>query len=333
MAYVPGDRVKTDDYWNLIGQQASNVPFASEAAAAQKLSGIYGVGYGQYGYMQIVTRPLGRPAEGRVRAVDWQQLRAAFEDCVRHQGLSTSGLPTADFFDVGDFVVAHDGHGTVGDFAAFLPLIDNAANRLSDPRTQPGSYDLVGPLLVDVRTFPTSPDDPLSSHPIFTWASGDLARAFFNAGGELVLRVTHPAGTESTDDEFRNFLAGVGDLRYGRDYWTKTGTGSLPVDLMEGYWQLDSANRQLVSKWNTDSFWPNIIFRHVRSGPANVSGNGDNGASFELMVACKDRVSARPPGVTGTWDAGTTLEVYVHSPKYLPDSLIPAVTINNTFDL
>lgn len=341
MTYSPGFIVSPSDYLTLIGGQASDVPFPSEAAAANKLAGIVGVGYGQYGYMQTTSWLL-RPVSARsiVSASDWARLQAALEGTLLHQGQSTANAPPADMFDRGDIVNVHNGRPGLGDWLSHIPTIDNPANRLADPRTNPGSYTLVGPVITNTKTQPWGVStgvpgaNTLSFGVEFTWASGDHARAFFNAGGEIVYRYSYGNTSTGHAAAWTDFLENtLSDIRYGRDYVVFDGTLVPVFSNSRGYWNATGTEIRFIDMSNLGSPPPYtpIRFRasHERRSAADVSGNGDNGNKLFLITVPMDQYSGpddeMPPGVV--------VEVYFRVPTFLPDSLTPVSwVIENPLD-
>lgn len=357
MAYARGNIISAADYNTFIGGQSSRTPFPSEAAASGRLAGIWGVGYGQYGYNQNTTYPLDPVSPNqRITWREWTSLQQAVERCLLHQAQPLTNAPPTGYFDAGDRVLVHDGSPQApGTWSLAISQAD--ANRLSSPLTAPASYSLVGPLTLtypdnttttrDVRTEPWGDrsahpiDWPLSINLRVTWPTGDDARAFFNMGAELILRLRHPNGMTDHDQIWRYmFETHYGDLAYGRDYIDFRGNVTPnPVKFLSspGYW--NSPASETIFYEDTDIlFHPTInvapfqtgtlirVF-HRRYSAANVAGNGDNGNVIDFGWVFFPRPDVQPLA------AGAYAEVYINAPIHLPDVPMPTqILVENALE-
>lgn len=349
MAYARGNRIVASDYNTIIGGQSSRDPYTTEADALAALAGIWGVGYGRVGYNQNVTYPLDLvQAYQRVDAVHWRNLQKAVESCLLHQGKPTTDAPPASFFDAGDRVLVHDGVSASGNWGAAIAQIATGTN--SRAMDDPTLYQYQGPLpmsyvtdpstvvYADVRTEswggPTSSANPALSFDIrVEFESGDHARAFFNAGCEMIIRYTYPTASTAEELEWKNLFENVfGDLAFGRDYLDFRGThtpGSLSNPT--GYWNVTSPENKAydesplpgLSNPNTTWMW---IWQERLSG-TNTSSHGDNGHVFRFGWAFFARADAPD------YAPGVQAEVFANVPKHLPDPILPvSVVIDNPID-
>ena len=90
----------------------------------------------------------------------------------------------------------------------------------------------------------------------FTWASANAAKAFFNAGGKLVLSSTLSyTGSEAKTLDWKSMAAGPGVVTM--DHIGVSKTGSTGTVINDGFYDLNTNYRYLVSKTGTNPYSEN----------------------------------------------------------------------------
>lgn len=177
MPILARNKIEAIDYSQLAGSAASNRPFASEQAAINRLSAIFGVGWGDRGYGQA-TPILPSVVPGSVVAgSDWQNLLTVIQTCSNYLGTAVNNPPLTSFYNQSARITANN-----FDWAGTIAQIDSA-------RLMPLSSNLVAvPGVSNSRTEPWTEKPQLTVEVDF--GTEDSARWFFNSGGKLVINST-----------------------------------------------------------------------------------------------------------------------------------------------
>ena len=348
--YRPGWRIVADDYNQLIGGKPSDVPASSESAASGKIADIWGVGYGQYGFGQRTEpwRLRTVTSSNRVIDDDWYRLRDACARMLNHFGLSTPDLPPPDTFDAGDEIRVHDssaGFGP-GDFDALAPILDAEVQAyINDPDlhcqlADPSKY-AVAATVTDVRGSSWGSGDVMyiSSAAVAIWPDGDAARAFWNAGGEIRIRPSHPVTTNPNDVGMKSWLEAIDHFLVRRfDCRAPAATispRSPSSRAVIGYWNSTStmteAQPEFYEPWPPYGFYNHTFLALQAWDSPNVSGNGDNGSILIVEVIIGHRVFIYDPAYLIS--PGTVAVFEILAPTSFPDtSIIPTFVLYNSFD-
>lgn len=247
MSYQDGSIILATDYMAFRGPKGPNEAYSDAAEATNKLAALVGVGFGQRGYGQTgATLPV-VTVNTAVRASTWNNLRSAMATINTHTGLGLSLQPA---ISVGDLIVANDGRPQYADLPTLISTLDS--NRfLIDP-----GQSSVTVVLTSSRS--TSWTNSITHEFTATFQSEDLARYFFNSGGEIRLAGSRTGGaTNGPNTAISDLLTSVGTVKIGAVSTSYTGTGGTVASSI-GYYQLSGAYQQ--------------VFTHSGSGPyANVS--------------------------------------------------------------
>lgn len=251
MAYTSAGLIEAWDY-NRLAWGGNTATYTS---SINNLAQIWGAGSGTSGYGQSVSAFSPVAATNTVSAAQWSGLILALNGAIGHQ--SGSGNLLAGGGNIG--VIAGT---TIASFA-------NVAAAINTITTNKDLYSAQGSTTTGTVFSPTASAAAQAGYTAYvsertvTFASGDAARYFFNAGGQLNFVVTSVSNN--------NGLA------------RSTGVGAALALSSAGFNQASYnalttsyATRLSVAgsgAYNTDSAQLN-----VKSSAQNVSGNGDKGA-------------------------------------------------------
>lgn len=288
MSYTGGSIIVASDYMTFRGNNAPNEAYSNATIATNRVAALIGVGYGQRGYGQTSTTLPTTSGNTVVRASTWNNLRSAMSAINVHTG---SGLTLQPALNVGDLIVANDGRTPFPNIATLISNLDS--NRfLID-----GSQTSLSVVLTSTRT--TSWTNSVTHEFTATFQTEDLARYFFNAGGEIRLVASRTGGvTNGPNTAISDMLSSSGTVKFGAVATSYTGTGGTVASSI-GYYGL------------TDNYQQ--IFYHAGSGPyANVNYTitarrenyvGVNGANGSVI---RMRATVSLAGYTTVSVSGTT---------------------------
>lgn len=296
----------------------------SPAAASTTLNAVWGVGSGDRGYGQTPYVP-NVSANDKVTAAAWGQLVTTTNTINSHQGLA---LPVTPIQPAQNALISYD--------AGYLKTNIDAVNtnRLF------AKLQGVGATTTVVNNIVWS--DNLTVTFTISFPSGNQARHFFNAGGQLSLSFAHPAGSvagsRATNLMFSQLCTACGTIvmsamntgiaKIGGGTFTgltKIGGTSIPevIDNNKGYYGLSPAF-QTIFKQKSSSAVPGYYadsFLEIKARTnGTVGANGDNGSVIYVQVLL-DEI---PNG--GAVSAGTTMYLTATPPAQagvVPGAFLP----------
>ena len=198
---------------------ASGVGFTSTPTG--KFKGIYGVGFGDYGYGQTKFA-FPNVTSGDIMDNDtFLNLHTAMETISQHQNTSLTNLVAADALEDGDIINAYDGSDNPNDSLVNL-VTTLGTNRLNAPNNT---------LIENAFVLRSSEWGRLRNTVLrFQWTSTDQARYFFNTGGQLRVNFSHDNNITEGDKTWRNILSNkLGTLVIGANSMSLEGTASSDV--------------------------------------------------------------------------------------------------------
>jgi len=211
-----------------------------------------GTGAGAAGYNETTTSPAVAPGD-KITAAAWNALKADVDIAYKHQtgALPDPALATVNT-DSGITKTVHDALETVVNFVKdptnrFLIGAGQFSTVSASSKVKPAGWN--GILIHDVT---------------FTWATGDEAKAFFNAGGKLIFSSAMSyTGTQTKTVDWKNMIAGVGTVTMDHISVTKTGASGTIIN--DGFYDLTTTARYLVSKAGTTPYSENDYQIEARS--------------------------------------------------------------------
>lgn len=265
MAYSQGGLIQATDYNNFIN-------------GSNQLNTVWSTGTGDVGYGQSALSAVS--AGGIVTATQWATLINTLNSSLTHQSGSGSGI----------------GATTAGSTINYLSTLAGSINTAYTNRT---NFALQGTTTTGsvYSPNPTAGNDvTYGETTIFqravTFSSGNAARYFFNAGGQLNLVITSVSnnnGTARSADAVTVIGTNLGGVSAFRAHTNggRTGAGGTvnTNNTSFGYYNLSASNvttQYITSASGTySSDFTKIYFG---SNGSNVSGNGDAGSIVNIFL-------------------------------------------------
>lgn len=238
MAYQPGSTIEASN--------PSNADYNEIASLINEVygdihSGNYDNGVGDYGYGQTPEIALVAPGT-QITAAQWNALYGALADCAVHQGTAVGYIPAS--------VVAGQTVQAYTSPTNLITLIDQIkTNRLNIAAGQ-AQVTSGGSKLSNVYSTPWTEQVVYGCEA--TFASGDDARHFFNAGGEIHITMSYVPGLDNESGEetqWRDLFDQIGTVRFGASTTTLSGTPSPGAGVLtadRGYYDIGLGSSDFV---------------------------------------------------------------------------------------
>jgi hypothetical protein len=313
MAYAQFDTIQAADFNTLVG--------GNPTTTANTLNATWATGGSTAGYGQTAV---GNVAAGTniLASTQWSSLVSNTASAASHQGSSITSVSTP---------VA----GGVITFTAAIPtnLQTIYTNRLNAAAQ--------GSTTANTATRATTWSNQLTFTHTATFASGDAARYFFNAGGQIKMTVSHP-GVSGIDLLFNNLASNVGTVVMsaptsgsvsiaGTSYngITKIGTGgnAPTIDSSKGYYGLTVSNATVFTQTASTgpSGYLSSFIRFIVKSNGTQGSNGDTG-SVVTIYTIWDEV---PDGLVVASGSATTMTLTPPSTTNIANTW-GAVTLSGT---
>ena len=227
-----------------VGQQIGEAQYTTLRSGINLVMGTpTGTGTGAAGYLQSTSAPSVSPGD-KVTATAWNALKTDAVKAYTHQvGSAPSPALATVNTDSGITKAIHDALETTINF------IKASGNRFSIAAGQSST--------TSARSKTKSNWNGTQVHDVqFTWASANAAKAFFNAGGKLVFSSTLSyTGSEAKTLDWKSMAAGPGVVTM--DHIGVSKTGSTGTVINDGFYDLNTNYRYLVSKTGTNPYSEN----------------------------------------------------------------------------
>ena len=193
MTYSSGTLIQATDYNNLAWGGTQGTYTASPTNIAY----VMGVGSGAIGYGQAITAINTVAAAGSVTAVQWSGMLTLLNQATAHQ--SGTAAITSNY--------------TTGQKITYFA---NVATAVTTINTNAALYAAQGATTTGANfdvTISSTTGINVTYDRFVTFASANAARYFFNAGGQLNLRLTALNATDSgTENSFGRLVTGLGGI-------------------------------------------------------------------------------------------------------------------------
>jgi hypothetical protein len=313
MAYAQFGTIQAADFNTLVG--------GNPTTTANTLNATWATGGSTAGFGQTAV---GNVAAGTniLASTQWSSLVSNTASAASHQGSSITSVSTP---------VA----GGVITFTAAIPtnlqtIYTNRLNAASQGATS-----------ANTATRATTWSNQLTFTHTATFASGDAARYFFNAGGQIKMTVSHP-GVSGIDLLFNNLASNVGTVVMsaptsgsvsiaGTSYngITKIGTGgnAPTIDSSKGYYGLTVSNATVFTQTASTgpSGYLSSFIRFIVKSNGTQGSNGDTG-SVVTIYTIWDEV---PDGLVVASGSATTMTLTPPSTTNIANTW-GAVTLSGT---
>ena len=275
MAYTTGGTIEAWDYNRLTWGGNTQV----YSAAAPNLSRVWGTGFGIIGYGQDATAMSTVSAGGTVTATQWSTFIQRLNLALAHQ--SGAGARLASGSNIGVTAGA-----TIQAFANANIAVQTVTTN-ANLWTAQGSTT-VGTPIYQTLTAANFATFTLVWNRTITFASGDAARYFFNAGGQInwAFVAYNLNGTTRSGAAVTLFATnlGGGNIR-GVNGTAITGAGgTVGTNTGRGYWQLTSSPQLAASITSTVATYGGTV-ANINIRTNGVQGaNGDVGSVITLQL-------------------------------------------------
>jgi hypothetical protein len=300
MSYTQFGLIEATDYNNLVGPP--------NETAASKLNTIWATGAGSWGYGQSAVAQVA--VGGTVAASNWATLVNTQSAIGAHQGTSLTPITAP----------------SASQLVTALTALPTNLTSINNNRLNAASQGGTDALSV---TRPTSWSSVITFTHIVQFANGDAARHFFNAGGQLAITASHPAGS-GIDGVVSNMASNVGTIVIsspngstisiaGTSYQGVTKIGGGGVSTIPnsglGYYALTGSPANVFTQSAEAGSYVNSFIRILLS----VSGNTANSAPGSTITVSTvwDEV---PDGSVVSAGSTTTLTARIPSTTYIANS-------------
>lgn len=314
MTYAQFNTIEATDYNNLVG--------GDPVTTSGRLNTVWATGGTNAGYGQT---PEGNVTVGNtVTAAKWANLVNTTSNIAVHQGTSITS------------VTAPVTGGTITYLSAIptnlTTIYNSRLNAASQGSTTANSVS-VGTTWSSIATF---------THTV-TFSSGDAARYFFNAGGQLKVTCSHANSTAGINLLFNNLASNVGTVALssptsgsitvsGVSYngVTKVGGGgnSPTISTNSGYYALSTSNTTLFTQTASTgpSGYLSTFIRVIAKTNGAQGSNGDVGNVITIYTIW-DEV---PDGITVGTGSTTTVTIVPPASTYLPTTSWGTPTVSGS---
>lgn len=285
MSYAQYNLIEASDYNNLVGTNPTTDP--------NKLNTVWATGGGQAGYGQTAVTTVN--VGDTVAAANWATLVNNTSNAASHQGSSITSVTAPVTGGVVTFIAAIPTNLTT--------IYTNRGNAASQGST----------LSNTVATVSAWSDYANFQHQV-NFANGDAARYFFNAGGQIKMTCSHPAGS-GIDNAFNLLCAATGTVVMsgqnsgsrtivGTSYngITKIGGSGSPETLAtdSGYFGLATGNTTIFDQNSgTSPYTSTVDVKYLARTNGPQGSNNDNG-SIVFVNTVLDYTGANGPVSSGS---------------------------------
>jgi len=307
MSYAQYGLIEATDFNNLVG--------ISPSTTTNRLNTVWAVGGSSAGYGQTVVSNV--TVGSTVTASDWANLVNKTSNSASHQGSTITS------------VTAPTSGGTI----AYLSAIPTNINTIYSNRLNAIAQ---GSTTSNTASRGSAWADSLTFTHTATFANGDAARYFFNAGGQIAMTASHPAGS-GINNLFNSLASATGTVVmsapasglvtiasiFYNGISKVGGSGSPTISQNNGYYALTTSNATVFTQTASSgpSGYLNSFIRYIVKSNGTQGSNNDSGSIITiftvwdevpngLIVGSNSNVTMtiRPPASTyiaNTWGAIT----------------------------
>jgi len=303
MAYSKGGKIESGDIsTTLVG--------ASNTTSSSNLNTVWAVGSGKSGYGQTAVSTVSQ--FGKVNASDWAPIINTINTIASHQGTAVTAYTAP----------------TTGSSVLHLSALGTNITNIFNGRNNAAGQ---GTTTAVTTTNNTTWFNYLTYTHTVSFASGDAARYFFNAGGQLALTFSHPTGS-GINNLFNALAAAAGTIVIsGSNSGSVTiggtvynGVSKIPgsgtvttLATNSGYWGLTTSFTEIFKQFGSGVTGYTSSFMTVNAKVSSATGpNSDNGATITITTTF-DEV---PNGLINSAGTAVTLTVRPPSTTYLTNT-------------
>lgn len=283
MSYAQYGSIQATDYNSLVG--------GNPVTSSGKLNTVWATGGGTAGYGQTALANVS--AGAAVVASDWANLVNKTANCGSHQGTSLT-------------TVAAPVSGGAITYISAIPT------NLTSIFTSKLNAALQGSTVANAVSTGTTWSDAATWTHTVTFSSGDAARYFFNAGGQIKITCSHPSGT-GINLLLNNLASNVGTVTMSSP---TSGTVTIAGTSYNGITRVGGGG-------NAPTISPNVGYFSLTSTNASVfTQTASTGPSGYLSTNINVKVKSNgTQGANG--DAGSVITIYTIWDE-IPNGLVVA---------
>jgi hypothetical protein len=270
MTYSSGGLIQATDYNGFVG--GATTPSGT-------INYVWSTGNGSYGYGQSALSQVS--TSGLVTATQWATAINTLNSINTHQSGSGTGI----------------GAPTAGSLIAYLSTLSGAISTINTNHNNFATQGSTTTGTVYTASVTQATQGAVYGPSIYatrsvTFSSGDAARYFFNAGGQInlvITGVTNNDGTSRSADAVSTigtYLGGVSAFRASTN-GGRTGTGGTATtnNTSFGYYNL-TTSAQTTQQITTTSgtYGGDYAYVQYYSSTQNASGNGDKGVTVYIAL-------------------------------------------------
>lgn len=316
MAYTTGGTIQALDY-NLLTWGGNTQVYN---ATPDNLAEVWGVGNGPRGYGQDATAMSIVSTGGTVTAAQWATFIQRLNLALAHQ--SGAGARLASGSNIG--IVA----------GATIQAFANVATAVGTVNTNANLWSAQGSTTVGTPIYQTLTAANFAAYTLvwtrtITFASGDAARYFFNAGGQInwAFVAYNLNGTTRSGVAVELFATnlGGGNIR-GINGTAITGSGgTVGTNTGRGYWQLTSSPQLAASITSTTpAYGGDVANVNIRTNGTQGS-NGDVGSVITLQLGYTSAQEGFDASSAISANIGLRVDVVSPENTYLAAFALPTI--------
>ena len=288
MSYAQFGLIQASDYNTFVG--------GNPTTTTNTLNAVWAVGGAGAGYGQTAAANVS--AGQTVAASNWATLVSNTASAASHQGSSITSVTAP----------------VAGGQVTYLSAIPT---NLTTIYTNRGNAAAQGSTSANTVTRGTTWSDSVTFTHTVTFANGDAARYFFNAGGQIKMTASHSNTTAGVNDALATLCTATGTVvMSGQNSGTRTiaatsysgitkigGSGSTEVlSTNSGYFGLSTANTTVFDQNSgTAPYTALMDLRYIAKTNGVQGSNSDNGSVVTIYTLISET------GANGTIGTGTTV--------------------------
>lgn len=263
MTQVRGSRIQAQDLALVLGDIPNTQAYVSAAQAQNRITALYGVGFGDRGYGQLLPAVRIVRPRSQVLSTDYTRLIQMIQTCVSHTGVSLT-LPDPQVFAPGNLIQAG---GT--NWLQLVTQLDQARLQVNANNLDTQITNLVS------RTTRWTTQIQLQFRMQFD--TEDQVRFFFNSGGTLNCVMQAQGGSNTLSADWAQLIQNLGTIRLAARQFTLAQSVT-----NQGFYNLSTSFRSLGTVVSTLYPQNNV---EVRARVVDRAGvNGGNGRAIEMQI-------------------------------------------------
>lgn len=262
MTYQQYGTIAAADYNGYVG--------ANPTSVANTLNAVIGIGNGRSGVGQTaVSQVVAENATYKVTNEQWNLLINNIQNIANHQGSTVTPIS-----------VTADGQLISAEMTSSTPSTSIFLNNLKTIYTNRNNAAAQGTPQTIQNSYTTSWYNQLTFTNTITFESGDKARYFFNAGGQIALSFSHPAGTDMNN--LWNLLAkACGTINLSA---VNSGTQTIAGTVFNGITRIGGSGTPTTLATNTGFYALTSTDQSVFKMLATVGPTGYLSSNIEVKV-------------------------------------------------